>query len=171
MDLLDRLLGHDEATTKALLTACAALPDEDMDRVFDVGWGSLRGILGHMIRNVEIWTDLMLGRPARIVPGQDSLPDLLRRFDLGYAEFAALARSVQAKGQFNDIWLDVLDRPPTQKTFGGAILHVITHNMHHRAGLMHILRRLGASGLPDGDLMGWETRLRSASTLPDGRTT
>jgi len=171
MDLLDRLLGHDEATTKALLTACLALPDEDMDRAFDVGWGSLRGILSHMIRNVEIWTDLMLGRPARIVPGQDSLPDLMRRFDLGYAEFAALARSVGAKDQLNDVWIDVLDRPPTTKTFGGAILHVITHNMHHRAGLLHILRRLGVSGLPDGDLMGWETSMRSASSKPGGRTT
>jgi uncharacterized damage-inducible protein DinB len=28
--------------------------------------------------------------------------------------------------------------------------------MHHRAQVLHMLRRLGVSGLPEGDVLSWE---------------
>ena len=159
MDLLERLLGHDRATTTELLALCARLPEKQLDQQFDIGWRSLRGILGHMVRNVEIWTDLMLERSPRTGPAGESLAELRGRFEHAYAEFGALARRVQAEGQLDALWIDVLDRPPRQKSYGGGIAHVITHNMHHRAALIHVLRRLGVPGVPEGDLIGWEQRL------------
>ncbi|MEO8394132.1 MAG: DinB family protein, partial [Chloroflexota bacterium] len=63
-------------------------------------------------------------------------------------------------GRLDDLWTDVLDKPPTQKSYGGAIGHVITHDMHHRAEVLHIMARLGMSDLPEGDLMGWDQRTR-----------
>ena len=52
--------------------------------------------------------------------------------------------------------MDTLDSPPAEKTYGGAIAHVITHSMHHRAQLLYMLRRLGLEGLPEGDVLSWE---------------
>jgi uncharacterized damage-inducible protein DinB len=60
------------------------------------------------------------------------------------------------------LWTDVLMESPMQKSFGGAIGHVITHNMHHRAEVLHIMKRLGMQDLPEGDLMGWDQRIRSS---------
>jgi hypothetical protein len=36
MDILDRLLGHDTWTTHQLLLACKTLPDELLDKQFEV---------------------------------------------------------------------------------------------------------------------------------------
>ena len=160
MNLLDRLLGHDLATTRDLLRRCLDLTDEQMDRQFDVGWGTLRATFRHMIGNIEVWTDLMLARPPRLAPGDGSAQGLLDRLERGYREFADFARTIEREGRLDDLWTDVLDDPPVQKSFGGAIAHVITHNMHHRAELLHIMARLGLDDLPEGDLMGWDQRAR-----------
>ncbi|MCL4257706.1 MAG: DinB family protein [Anaerolineales bacterium] len=157
MSILERLLGHDEAATRELLELCLPLTDADLDREFDAGWRTLRATFEHMIFNIETWTDLMLGRPLRDLEGT-SPAQLLSRLHNAYAEFAAFARHTEAQGRLDDKWTDVLDNPPQQKSFGGAIAHVITHNMHHRAELQHILHRLPLPDVPEGDLMGWEMR-------------
>jgi uncharacterized damage-inducible protein DinB len=60
----------------------------------------------------------------------------------------------------DNLFTDALDNPPRQKSLGGAIGHVITHNMHHRSEILHMLHRLGAQNIPEGDLMGWDQRQR-----------
>ncbi len=162
MTLLDRLLGHDLATTRELLSLCLNLTDAELDRTVDAGWGTLRETFDHMIGNIEVWTDLMLARPVQRASGPASAPALLARLEQSYADFAALARQVEAAGRLDELWLDVLDKPPVHKSYGGAIAHVITHNMHHRAELLHMLQRLGLENLPEGDLMGWDQRTRRA---------
>lgn len=36
------------------------------------------------------------------------------------------------------------------------ILHIATHNMHHRGQLLYMLRRSGLSEVPEGDALSWE---------------
>lgn len=55
-------------------------------------------------------------------------------------------------------WRDVSGDPATEKSYGGAIAHVITHSMHHQAQLIHMMGKLGAKGLPEGDVLSWEQR-------------
>jgi DNA-binding FadR family transcriptional regulator len=45
---------------------------------------------------------------------------------------------------------------------GGAIVHIVTHGMHHRAQLLYMLRLLGVQNLIEGDALSWESQLRSA---------
>lgn len=160
MNLLERLLGHDYATTHDLLERCLELSDEQMDRVFDVGWETLRKTFDHIIGNIELWTDLMLERPVRDWSTEVTVNQLLERLEQSYAEFSQFALQVESEGRLDDLFTDVLDEPPTQKSLGGAIGHVLTHNMHHRAELLHIMYRLGMKNLPEGDLMGWDQRHR-----------
>jgi uncharacterized damage-inducible protein DinB len=156
VDLLDRLLGHDAWTTAQLLTHAQALSDAQLDIPFDIGPGSVRATLAHMLGNVETWTALMLGQDARQRDTRDDLPALQQRHARGYAAFAALARRLRDGGRLEERWLDTLDAPPQEKTYGGAIAHVILHNMQHRAELLHMLARLGVSDLLEGDLLSWE---------------
>ncbi len=162
MDLLDRLLGHDAWTTRQLIDRCGALSDEQLDRRIDIGRQTVRATLEHIIANMEIWSALMAGdESSRAAPpgAAQSLDDFHRRLHIAADRLAAVARSVAARGAWDERWLDTLDQPPTEKTYGGAIAHVITHSMHHRAQLLYMLRKLGVANLPEGDVLSWERQL------------
>jgi uncharacterized damage-inducible protein DinB len=158
VDLLDRLLGHDAWTTRQVLLRCREVESE-LHRPFDLGHGSVYETLVHMIDNVQTWTNLMRGM---LTDSEEStwngltVDELIARHDAAYADFAALASMVRDAGRWDERWLDVLDDPPAEKSYGGAIAHVITHNMMHRGELLHMLSRLGVQDLLEGDVLSWE---------------
>lgn len=168
MNMLDRFLEHDLAATRTLLQLCLDLTEAQMDQVFDAGWGTLRRTFDHMIYNIEVWTDMMMARPVHSASRQLSAYELLERLERAYDDFALFALEMECAGCLNDLWMDVLDNPPTQKSYGGAIGHVITHNMHHRAELLHMMHRLGMKNLPDGDLMTWDQTSRLVAVDSSG---
>jgi uncharacterized damage-inducible protein DinB len=167
VDFLDRLLGHDEWTTAECLRRCRELTPEQLLQEFDIGWRTLHATLVHMISNVGTWTELMT---TGVVTGgpdgweEGGIASLDEQHRATYAAFAHLARSIRDDGRENDTWVDILDCPPQTKTYGGGIMHVITHNMHHRSEVLHITSRLGLTDLPEGDLLSWEAR--SVSNVP-----
>jgi uncharacterized damage-inducible protein DinB len=156
VDLLERLIGHDVWTTRVLLERCGELTGVQLDQPFEMDHQTVRATLVHMIGNMEVWTDLMAERPVPAREHEDSLAALTARHERAGAAFLALARDIAASDRLEDRWTDVLDDPPRQKTYGGAIAHVITHDMHHRAQLLWLLARLGLCDLPEGDLLSWE---------------
>ena len=137
MDIIDRLLAHDTWTTRQLLLACQALPDAALDQEFESDHRSLRMTILHMIENLETWTDLLYERPVQEKNGS-TISELLERLDRASGDFAHLARNIVRERREDDCFVDMLDNPPRKKTFGGAIGHVITHNMHHRAQIMFL---------------------------------
>ncbi len=163
MDMLDRLLGHDAWTTKQLLLLSQDLTDDQLDREFDLGLRTLRATLGHVVRNVEIWSALMESPP---VPRETieavssletgSVESLILRHDIAASRFERIAHDVAARDGWDETWLDTMDNPPSEKTYGGAIGHVITHSMHHRCQILYMLRRLGVEKVPEGDVLSWE---------------
>ena len=64
LDPLDRLLGHDHWATTQLLRLSQGLTDAQLDQPFDIGHGSLREPLDHLIFIVDFWTTLMAGQPV-----------------------------------------------------------------------------------------------------------
>ncbi len=163
MDLLDRLLGHDAWTTRLLLSRCRELTDEQLDRELDIGHRTVRATLLHILRNMEVWAELMSGRAARAknVQMEDgSVAAMIVRLDDAAADLARVSRAVAVRGEWNGRFLDTLDDPRTEHSLGGGIAHVITHSMHHRAQLLYMLRKLGLEGLPEGDVLSWEQQLR-----------
>jgi len=158
MDLLDRLLGHDRWTTAQLLERCRELHAEQWTQPFDLGHQTLAATFQHMISNVRVWTDLMAQRCVR--PSSDealvTADDLIAAWQRAYDDFAMLARRIGDEQRWDATYLDVLDDPPRSKSFGGSIAHVITHNMHHRSEILHMLTRLGIQNVLEGDLLSWE---------------
>lgn len=130
MDLLDRLLGHDDWATTQLMELSQGLTDAQLDQPFDIGHGSLRETLNHLIFVVAFWTTLMAGQPAtweRQV--HRSIAELIERHDRFYATFATFARRMRDERRLDDTFVDHFGG---QMTFGGAVLHVILHNAEHR---------------------------------------
>ncbi len=165
MDLLDRLLDHDSWTTRQLLDGCSRLSDEQLDRKFDIGHRSVRATLLHIIFNMEVWSALMAGEAMSGAAAPDnrvSVPEFKTRLDVAAERLARVAKGVSARSAWDECWLDVLDEPPTRKSYGGAIAHAITHSMHHRSQLLYMLRQLGCEDLPEGDVLSWEHRRKPA---------
>ncbi len=156
MDIVDRLLGHDTWTTRQLLLACGSLPDSALDQEFAIDHASLRQTFLHMIANLETWTDLICERPVQEHQG-NSIPELLERLSLASRDFTLIARKIVREERSDDCFLDILDQPPRLKTFGGAIGHVLTHNMHHRAQVMYLMEKVGLKEHIEGDLLDWES--------------
>ena len=156
MDILDRLIAHDTWTTQQLLNACEALSDDLLDKEFDMDHRSLRETFIHMVENLETWTDLIHERPVQEKQG-NSIPELKQRLVNASRDFTNLARQIGRENRFDDSFWDVLDNPPRLKTFGGAIGHVLTHNMHHRAQIMYLMEKVGIQDHIEGDLLSWET--------------
>jgi len=163
MDLLDRLLGHDAWTTRSLLLRMRELSDEQLDREFDMSHRSVRATADHLVFNMEVWSALMEGQRPETSRGSSpddrSVPALISRLDAAESQLATIARAVAERGAWDELWIDMLDEPPTRKSYGGAIAHVITHSMHHRAQLLWMLKELDLEDLPEGDVLSWEQQL------------
>jgi uncharacterized damage-inducible protein DinB len=160
MTLLDRLLGHDAWTTRQMLLLCRSMPNAQLDATFEMSHGSIRKTFLHIIRNMEAWADQMAGRPVRPnrneEPDQRSIDGMLRRLDDAANDLRTVAKAVEARNGWDEVWLDPADEGYREKSFGGTIAHVITHSMHHRAQLIFMLRKLGLTDIPEGDVLLWE---------------
>jgi uncharacterized damage-inducible protein DinB len=158
MTILEKLLRHDAWTTRLLLTRSAGLPDAALDQPFDMGHRTLRRTFQHIVGNMECWCNLILARPQRAKPHtpDDTIPALLARLDVIAGELVAFGRSFSATGREDDVFTDYLDRPPSEKSVGTALIHLTTHGMHHRAQCLWMMRQLGLRDLPEGDVFSWE---------------
>ena len=156
MDILDRLLGHDAWTTRQLLLRGRELTDAQLDRPFDIGDRSLRQTFAHIIENMEVWTDRLAERPIRELYSDASLDGLLTRLTYAAKDLAEVSRRIQGEGRLDRMYTDPLDEPPIPRPFGGMIVHVLTHSMHHRAQALYIMEQLGLTNLPEGEALDWE---------------
>jgi uncharacterized damage-inducible protein DinB len=156
MDILDRYLRYEAWTCRYFLERCRELYPAQLHQRFDLGHGTVHDTVAHVIGNLETWTDLLRARPVRHLHLADTADGYLQRFDAAMSDFADRAHELVAEGRLDDTYLDVLDNPPSSKTFGGTLLHVLTHTTVHRWELQHMLQRLGLTGLIEGDALGWE---------------
>jgi len=157
MELIDRLVEHDAWTTRELLERARALTDEALDFEFDLGLRTLRRTFVHIIRNVDVWSALVAGEEVAPPRGEHcSVAELIEWHSVVATRLARVAHETALRKAWDEEWVDTLDEPPTRKSRGGAILHVITHSMHHRGQAIHMLKRLGVRDVPEGDLLSWE---------------
>ena len=170
MTILERLLRHDAWTTRSLLLLSSELADSDLDREFDIGHRSLRRTFIHIIGNMECWCDLMTAKPQRwsqrSAEPSVTVPGLIDRLDLVSEQLLALGKNVEDESREEDFFLDTLDSPPTRKPLGGALVHLATHGMHHRAQCLFIMRQLGMKPLLEGDALSWEQNHLGLKTWP-----
>jgi uncharacterized damage-inducible protein DinB len=153
MELLDRLLGHDQWTTARCLELSRDLTDDELDQPFDIGHRTLRATYAHMIYNVGFWTSLMVGETPAAKPDSPLLAEMAAVHERTYPAFAALSQRLCEEGCLDETFPDHYG---ITQTFGATIIQVILHNHQHRNDVLHILQRLGVPDLPDGDPQEWE---------------
>jgi uncharacterized damage-inducible protein DinB len=173
-DPITVLLEHDEWANRRLLEICLALTDEEFNRPFGIGPGSLRATLAHIVTRYHYWADTIAQRPASAAPARISLTGkasarrLLDALTPAAADFRAVAAEAVRTGLAATIDTTWSNAPTLTK--GAAIVHMATHAMHHRAQCLIMLRRLGRDDIrevsDDLSVADWQTQTQTMKVKP-----
>jgi uncharacterized damage-inducible protein DinB len=150
-----------------MLTACEALTAEQWDQPLGHSWGSVHGVLAHMLAAEVIWLARWRGHSPTSLLQAEAVPTLaevraewarveadLRRF-IGECDEARLAADfsyTNTRGQAFSVPL------------GPVMLHVANHGTHHRGELVAMLTVLGVPH-PEDDLLWYILEQRGAGKL------
>lgn len=154
-DPLRILLAHDRWATAQVLSACAALPDEQFHRRFEIGPGSLHDTLTHMVSAMRTWTDSLAARDPRPRPDADGVRRTTAELSILHDEACTELATEAARLPLADPATRRLrDGRTIQMTRAAILVHVTSHGMHHRAQCLNMLRHVGAK-LPPSSVTEW----------------
>ncbi|MCK6483506.1 MAG: DinB family protein [Phycisphaerae bacterium] len=155
IDTIRQLLRYSDWANQQILRCAAQLSDEQLDRNFDIGRGTLRRTLMHIHAGEQVWHQRSRGQSETPWPDEKepvSVVTLAERFGRTAAERDAFLDGVRP---------DELPRTITYRdslgglfvaSLGEMLMQACLHSMHHRAQAVNILRRLSAAP-PELDYM------------------
>ena len=151
-----------------LLERCRSLTPQQFTQRFAIGPGSLHDTLLHIVGAMRRWADRIGDRPLRpSVEDEDRTwtPDeIVALLDEAASDLAAVTEVMVEEDRLEEM-MDPGTIPgwkePRAFTRGTAIVHVLTHGVHHRAQALNMLRGLGAGDLPEVDAIEWELQEES----------
>lgn len=161
-ETLEILSGHNAWATRVLIDDAAKLTDAQLQQRFEIGPGSIHDTLRHIIGAMLRWADRIGGRPVRESIQRDDrrfttdeLRTLLQQAD---GELRHVAAELDARNGWRERMEFVMEADKTYFfTRAAAMLHVLTHGMHHRAQIVNMRRQLGRPPLGlDLDVVEWE---------------
>lgn len=162
MDLIDRMLEHDQWTVGQMLDLAGRLTDEQLDAPIDIGIETiedsnvtLRGVLASLVDTKERWIAAVEGRE---VPPQDdkSIAGLKRRYADAGREFVRLFQDARRRGEEDVTFIDATCDPPESFTYGGVIAHVLNFSAFRRTLALSAFWEFGVRDLGTGDPRNWE---------------
>jgi uncharacterized damage-inducible protein DinB len=155
MDTIRTILRYSDWADDQLLRAAGALGDEQLDRPFDMGVGSLRRTLLHIWAGESVWLARWQGK------AETPWPDEGERVSV-----ATLAERFRETWKQRTKWLDAL--PETElaqaivyrdskgtrysAALGDMMLQLCLHSHHHRAQAVNMIRCVGGTP-PELDYM------------------
>lgn len=154
---LRHVLRHNDWANQELLRAACILDEALLDRPIDVGPGSLRRTLMHILNGEQVWLRRCRGESETPWPDESQKPAL-----------GALAEHFAKHVAERDRFLDGLDAARLSReqvyrdskgslfraTLGDELFQALHHSIHHRAQAVNIVRRLGGAA-PELDYMMW----------------
>ncbi|GIK19367.1 MAG: hypothetical protein DYG93_05440 [Leptolyngbya sp. PLA2] len=158
-DPLHVLARFDRWATERLFAAYRALDDAALDRTFEIGLGSIRRTLVHVVANMEWWLDRADSRAPRPFNSEPSvsLDAIIDRYEHAWDDLSSLlSRSTSAR--LAEVIASDFEQPDgsvvTVRFIRAAVLlHVFNHGTHHRVQCLNMLRNLGVAPLPEIDLI------------------
>ncbi len=160
--ILFNLHGHNHWATRTLLERCAEISPEQLDQEFEIGLGSLRKTMTHIVGAMLRWSERIAGTTLSTSIEDDGLrrepAELIRLLEIASRDLGTLAEAIEREGAWDDkVRFHLPDGLTHHFTKGAAMAHVLTHGMHHRAQAMNIRRRLALPALGlDLDVVEWE---------------
>jgi uncharacterized damage-inducible protein DinB len=167
-DLLRKYFEYGDWAGQRAHAVAAQLRDEQLDRAFDIGMGSLRHTLAHIATAEQWWFENWTLGPGRLFPEADpnvSIAELARKSDETHARRNQLLATLTD----GDLLRPTTATPRTgiHRTFplGVTMLQLGCHGVHHRAQVLNMFRHVGAE-VPALDVVVW-LRTRDGAAAAD----
>lgn len=161
-DWIHILSAHNTWATGVLIDDAAKLTHAQLHQRFEIGLGSVHDTLRHIVGAMLRWADRISGRTVKPSIERDgnelapaALRELLAQAD---ADLRSVGEAVEQRGGWSEEMEFVVDGGPTYRfSRAAALMHVLTHGMHHRAQVLNMRRQLGLPALGlDLDVVEWE---------------
>ncbi len=150
--MLEDLFRYNAWANQRIFSLSAELSDAQLDTPREMGFGSLRSTLFHILAAEEIWLERWEGKPWRPFETQPNglcLADIQNR--LGRVEHARnemLSRERSAGWQRIVLYKNAKGEE-FQNRLSDLALHVANHGTHHRAQALNFLKQFGIT-VPGG---------------------
>ena len=161
LDTIRELFNHNDWARDKLLALTDDLSDDQLDRPFEMGPGSLRATLFHL------WA-CEFGWPRRWQPGSDhgyadepageSIAEIRRRFIETAAERDAFMAGLTEADVTRAVTFERSSGGTATYPLGAMMLHVTNHGAHHRAQAINMLRHLGVAST-HVDYLDWYSEM------------
>lgn len=144
--MLNELYDYNDWANGRLLRLCEGLSGQQLDEPRELGFGSLRATLFHLLQAERLWLDRWQGRawaPLATDPQGISLDELASAMQLVAAERNELLER-EEPADFARV-VTYADTRGNQYAhhLGDLLLHVANHGTHHRAQALHFLKHCG----------------------------
>ncbi len=129
-----------------ILAACSDLADEQLDQPKELGLGSLRNTLFHVMVVEEIWLERWLQKPWRsfqVEAKGTSLQEIEERLrEVANQRDTFLQQVGKDVGGQVCHYRDARGNPQSNR-LDELLMHVANHGIHHRAQALHFLKSFG----------------------------
>ena len=143
--------------TARILQSCELLTPSQWDQPMAPSWGSVHGLLAHMIAAENIWLGRWRGISAKAMMTADELP----AFEDVHAAWIKMEREMRSFIEECDderLSSNITYTNTSGKTYtlplGALMCHVVDHATHHRGELVAMLTMLDVPH-PDDGLVGY----------------
>jgi len=165
---LKELFAHTDWARDRAFELVRGLLDEQLDRPFEMGIGSIRNTLHHIWAAERVWLDRWTkgGQPPFTFPEADiPIATLLDRFTSTAAERDAVVAGKCDAELAKPLTFTNIKGETYSLPLAGQMMHVANHGIHHRAQLVNMLRHVGGP-LPKMGLDYIFFRLEQPGTPP-----
>jgi uncharacterized damage-inducible protein DinB len=142
--LIQDLYAHNDWANGKLFELADALDDAQLDAPLEMGFGSLRATLHHMLAAERLWLDRWQGKPWAPLPTdahQVTLHDLAAGFQAVASERDKLIAAETDDGYRRVVSYQNTQRQGFQHRLRELLIHVANHAVHHRSQALHFLKR------------------------------
>jgi len=127
-----------------LLDACGKLSNEEFTGDWGVGRGSIRSILLHLVNTERYWVGILKGQERDFLtveecPSLDTISDEWKRAERDTRELVKDLTDTSLGHVESVTW----GEETVSFTVAKALIHMATHEIHHRGLLVGLLRELG----------------------------
>ena len=150
--ILDDLYRYNSWANDRIFALCEGLFDGQLDERREMGFGTLRNTMFHVLAAEETWLQRWTTLPSRPFPMEAqglSLGEISRRLKQVAADRQSLMDRERPEGLQRICSYKDSKGNSYSNRLEGLLLHVANHGIHHRAQALSFLKRLGRT-VPGG---------------------
>jgi len=154
------LLHYSDWANDQVLAAASHLADAKLDQPIEMGRGSLRSELLHILAGESVWLQRWQGRREMPWPNElERVPvcDIASRFQSVYSERDRFLAGVAPSNLAHSVIYRDSRGSLFSASLGDMMIQKCVHSTHHRAQCVNMIRRLGGTP-PELDYMMWIRR-------------